>query len=66
MKQRIDELRKSLAFLGYGGFEIRCIVKDALGHEHVGRMNNNQGRKVVRHLEKYERLGRNYVRTYSK
>ena len=66
MEERIVELKKSLAFLGYDGFQIRLMVRDAIGRDGSGRINLNQSAKLVRHLEKYEKLGRNYLRTYSK
>ncbi len=66
MEQRIKQLLKRLAFLGYGSFEIESIIRDAAGSNNFENMSYTQLAKVMRHLEKYELLGSNFVQAYSK
>ncbi|HWR37937.1 MAG TPA: hypothetical protein VN611_00435 [Patescibacteria group bacterium] len=64
MEQRTDELYKRLSFLGYCQFQIKNIV-----HEALDIVNNEETRfdeRVVDALEKYEKLGYDYMLTYSK
>lgn len=65
MEQRIKDLQKRLAFLGYRAFQVDRIVQEAVG-DSSGRANQAQSRKLVRTLEKYEKLGLRYLQTYSK
>lgn len=66
MKQRILLLLKRLAFLGYCHFEIEGIIKEAIGINHVNGLNDSQEATVIQYLEMYERLGLDYLQTYSK
>ena len=66
MKQRILQLIKRLAFLGYCKFEIESIVKEAIGSTFVSNLNTSQELAIVQQLELYEQLGQNYLQTYSK
>ncbi len=66
MKQRILQLIKRLAFLGYCSFEIESIVKEAIGSTFVCNLNKSQELAVLQQLELYEQLGQNYLQTYSK
>jgi hypothetical protein len=66
MKQRIRQLLKRLAFLGYGSFEIDIIIRDAAGNHSLEKMSYTQLAEVVNHLEKYELLGSDFVHAYSK
>ena len=66
MEQRIKKRLKRLALLRYGSFEIESIIRDAAGCNSFEKMSRAQLAKVVRHLEKYELLGSNFVQAYSK
>lgn len=67
MEQKtIMHLLSRLTFLGYHRFEIKNIIKDAIGVEHVDGLNRAQAGKVIRHLKMYELLGSDYMQTYSK
>lgn len=66
MEQRIKQLVKRLALLGYCTFEIRNIFKDAVGHDSIEDISLVDGAKVIRQLEHYEQMGANYLLTYSK
>ncbi|HMM19795.1 MAG TPA: hypothetical protein PKA10_03575 [Selenomonadales bacterium] len=66
MEFRIRELSRKLSFLGYRNFEIRRMLETATGTERPDPGNRRQCRAAVAVLEKYERLGSRYMRTYSK
>jgi len=66
MEFRIQELSRKLSFLGYRNFEIRRMLETATGTERLDTSNRRQCRAAVAVLEKYERLGSRYMRTYSK
>jgi hypothetical protein len=66
MKWRIKELIKSLTLIGYGPFEIKSIVTDAIGNEDVNDINIVEESLIVRHLERYEQLGSLFLQTCSK
>jgi len=66
MEKRITELSRRLVFLGYDSFQIRDIVKDAIGSDRHTRCNINQKGQLISSLEKYVDLGSNYMRAYSK
>ncbi|QJW46474.1 hypothetical protein HA075_11940 [bacterium BFN5] len=66
MEQRIKQLLKRLAFLGYCSFAIKSIVQEAIGRDDVDEINQYQSIEVIRHLEFYEQLGANFVEVYSK
>ena len=64
MEQRTDELYKRLSFLGYCQFQIKNIVREATSIvNHDGASLDDL---IVCTLEKYEKLGYDYVLTYSK
>ena len=64
MEQRADELCKRLSFLGYCQFQIKNIVREAASI--VTRDEDSLDAMVVNALEKYEKLGYDYMLTYSK
>lgn len=55
MEQRAQQLLKRLAVLGYHSYEISRILQEA---------NSSHG--MIETLEKYEQLGSNFNRIYSK
>ena len=66
MNQRIEQLINRLSFFGYCSFEIKRIIKEAVGIECVNDLSITQRVTVINHLEKYEQLGLSYLQTYSK
>ena len=66
MSYRIKQLTSRLALFGYCRFEIEAIIKDAIGIASTDNLDISQSLAVISHLEKYERLGLNYLNTYSK
>ncbi len=66
MNQRIKQLISRLSLFGYCTFEIKSIIKDAIGIECIDNLNITQRVAVINHLEKYEQLGLNFLQTYSK
>ncbi|SDF00078.1 hypothetical protein [Sporomusa acidovorans] len=65
MKQ-ITSLIKRLSFLGYCTFEIKSIIKEAIGIDIINDLSVSQEIAVIQQLEMYEQLGLNYLQTYSK
>lgn len=66
MNPRIKQLISRLSLVGYCSFEIRRIIKDAIGIDCVDNLNITQRVAVINHLEKYEQLGLSFLQTYSK
>lgn len=66
MEWRIRQLTKKLNLLGYCSFEIKSIVKDAIGSERVDDVSIAEEALIIRQLEHYEQLGSSYLLTYSK
>jgi hypothetical protein len=66
MEQRVHELFRQLAFLGYGMFEINHIMQEAAGDDNLKENPNSQWGEVIATLEKYVELGSNYLEVYSK
>lgn len=66
MEQRLKELLRRLTFLGYRSFEIRNIIREATGNCDFALMSKTQHKQVIRHLERYEQLGLNFLQAYSK
>ncbi|MEG6586105.1 hypothetical protein [Dendrosporobacter sp. 1207_IL3150] len=66
MEQRIKQLLKRLAFLGYCSFAIKSIIQEAIGKDSVVEIDFTQSVEVVKHLEFYEQLGAEFNQVYSK
>lgn len=66
MEQRIRELLRRLNFLGYHAYEIKSIVQEAIGTDDLDGGEARWCADAVAVLEKYERLGANYLHAYSK
>ncbi len=63
----IKKLVKRLAWLGYTAYEISAIVKDAIGDDSIDDdICADKATRVISHLKRYERLGADYLLTYSK
>ncbi len=69
MAYHIKQLVKRLTLLGYTAFEIRSIVREAVGEDILAQLEDIcpvRGSQVIRHLQRYERLGSHYRLNYSK
>lgn len=66
MDQRVKELMKRLSFLGYCAHEIKAIVQEAIGTGDLDTGNWRQCAAAIAVLEKYERLGADFLYAYSK
>jgi len=66
MDNNIKRLFKRLSFLGYRAFEIESILRDAIGSAGLDIKNFHQCSTAVLVLEKYEKLGLDYLDCYSK
>lgn len=69
MAQHINQLVTRLHRLGYSAFEIGNIVREAIGEERfhsLEAIGPAYRPRVIRHLERYERLGRHYLHNFSK
>lgn len=61
IKRRLDRLKH----LGYSSFQIRMMIREAIGSDHTADAGSVK-RRVLASLDKYERLGSAYIKTYSK
>ena len=66
INQRINELFKKLAFLGYYQFQLNNIIQEAIGATTLEEANQAEQNRVVDFLERYEKLGTEYLLAYSK
>jgi hypothetical protein len=70
MNMNIDEhirgLLKRLIFLGYQRFQIRNIIDEAIGQNPWIKKCYSQNLQVMVVLQKYEKLGNEYMSAYSK
>jgi len=66
INQRINELLKKLAFLGYYQFHMNNIIEEAIGTTKLAEADQTQQIRVLDFLEKYEKLGNDYLFAYSK
>jgi hypothetical protein len=66
INERIDILLKRLAFLGYYPFQMKQIIQEAIGIVSFEETDYTQRIQIMRALEKYEKLGSEYLCAYSK
>lgn len=66
MDLHVKSILKRLTRLGYRPFEIKLMIREAIGVDNLNNANAIQYRKVFRNLEKYEHLGSTYKKAYSK
>lgn len=66
MELQIRQMIKRLLLLGYCKFEIKNIVKDAIGNDNIDSLSLAHTKQIVRQLALYEELGLDYVNNYSK
>jgi len=62
----IRRLLKRLVFLGYHRFQIRNIIDEAVGQNPWIKKSHSQNLRVMIALQKYEKLGNEYMLAYSK
>lgn len=65
MELRIKQLLNRLTVLGYGAFELKKIIQEAIGEVEI-ELDYSRASKLIAALEKYEQLGSSYLYTYSK
>ena len=66
MELQIRQMIKRLLSLGYCRFEIKNIVKDAIGNDNIDTLSLAHTKQIAAHLAMYEALGLDYVNNYSK
>jgi hypothetical protein len=64
MEQRVEQLFKRLNFLGYCGFAMKSIIQEAIGNAKGAIFIPSS--ETITILEKYEKLGSDYLLEYSK
>lgn len=64
--ERIKTVLKRLSFLGYQRFQVKQIIEEAIGHYSWEKDNYTQNIQILIKLEEYEKLGNDYLLTYSK
>lgn len=65
-EDRISQLCKKLAHLGYYQYQIRGIIKEAIGTTDLTAVSQRERAKIVDMLERYIRLGQEFLVSYSK
>lgn len=66
MELKIRQMIKRLLLLGYCRFEIKNIVKEAIGSDSIDNLSLAHTKQILQHMALYEKLGMDYVNTYSK
>lgn len=60
----INQLLKKLSFLGYYPFQIQSIIQEATDNSKPDESSIT--RAIIKALKRYEKLGHEYLLTYSK
>ena len=66
LEKQIKQLIRSLILLGYDSIQLKNIVFAALGRRDISGVSQEEGTLLVTTLEKYVKLGEEYVFSYSK
>ena len=66
IEERIYQLRKKLAVLGYYPFQVKRIMQTVMGNSDVDQANDAEQLKIVNILEDYEKLANDFYFAYSK
>lgn len=66
IQANIETILKRLLHLGYRKFQIKRIIDEAIGQRSWTKNNYDQNVKILAALDKYEKLGSNYLLNYSK
>ena len=64
--EHIKTALKRLSFLGYHRFQVKQIIEEAIGQHIWEKDNHDQNIQILIKLEEYEKLGTDYLLTYSK
>lgn len=65
-EDRISQLCKKLTHLGYYQYQIKNIIKEAIGTCELAEANYIDRARIVEVLERYTQLGHEYMTSYSK
>lgn len=65
-ESRIEQLIRSLILLGYDSVQLKNIVHAALGRRDISEVSQEESTVLVTTLEKYVKLGEEYIFSYSK
>ena len=65
-ESQIEQLIRSLIFLGYDSVQLKNIVYAALGRRDISYVSQEESTILVTTLEKYVKLGEEYIFSYSK
>ena len=63
---RIKKLYNKLMALGYSPFHVEIILQETIGIPDMASVNDGRQEDIIRVLEQYEKLGREYMIAYSK
>jgi hypothetical protein len=66
MEFKIRQMIKRLLMLGYCQFEIKNIISEAIGNDHMESLSFAHANQVMEQLALYEKLGLDYMNNYSK
>ena len=66
IEERIYQLCKKLAVLGYYPFQVKRIMQTVMGNSDVDQANDAEQLKIVNILEDYEKLANDFYFAYSK
>jgi hypothetical protein len=61
MELKIRQLVRRLLLLGYCQFEIKNIVKEAIGSDDLDSLSFAHAKQLMAHLALYEKLGMDYI-----
>lgn len=65
-ESQIEQLIRSLILLGYDSVQLKNIVYAALGRRDISYVSQEESTILVTTLEKYVKLGEEYIFSYSK
>ena len=63
---RIKKLYNKFMALGYSPFHVEIILQETIGIPDMASVNDGRQEDIIRVLEQYEKLGREYMIAYSK
>jgi len=65
-EKRIRQLYNRLMALGYTPFHVDTILQETIGIANITAVDDGQQEEMIKVLEYYERLGTEYLFSYSK
>ncbi len=66
VEKRIKKLYNRLMALGYSPFHVEFILQETVGIGDIATVDDGRQEDIIRVLEQYEKLGREYQFAYSK